>query len=123
MLNKHITAAFSVLVLASSIASAAPSDNAAAVAAAGSTSVIDVQSCDKPAYPNRWVDQGTSGNVVMDVLVGADGTVLESKLVQSSGHRYVDTASVRAVETCKAKVAATQSSPSWSRLTYAWVIQ
>jgi protein TonB len=123
MFTKHFAAALSSLLLVSSVASANPSDNAAAASSATTASALDMQACEKPAYPTRWVDDGTSGNVVMDVLVGADGTILESKLVQSSGHRRVDNASVRAVEHCKAKVTSAQAAPAWSRLTYAWVIE
>jgi TonB family protein len=123
MLTKKLTAVFSFLMVASSVALADPADNAAAASSVTSAGGIDVQACSKPAYPTRWVDDGTSGNVVMDVLVGADGTVLESKLVQSSGYRRVDHASVRAVEHCKVKVDSAQSAPAWSRLTYAWVIE
>lgn len=123
MFTKKSAAVLSSLLLASTIASAQPSENTAAAASAAPASAIDAQACSKPAYPTRWVNDGTSGNVVMDVLVGADGTVLESKLVQSSGYRYVDHASVRAVESCKVKVSTAQAAPSWSRVTYAWVIE
>ena len=123
MFNKNFAAVFSCLLLASSIASANPSQTIDTAPSAEPVAAVDVQACSKPDYPARWINDGTSGNVVVDVLVGPDGTVLESKVVQSSGYRLVDHASVRAVEHCKLKVSSTQASPSWSRLMYAWVIE
>jgi protein TonB len=111
MFNKNFSAVLSFLALASSVASAE------------SRVAVNMQACQKPDYPGRWVEDGTSGNVVMDVLVGADGTVLESKVVQSSGYRRVDNASKRAVESCKMKVDSASATPSAVRLTYAWVIE
>lgn len=124
MFNTKFAAVLSSLLLASSVASAKPADNLATVQSAASVDTsVDAQACNKPAYPSRWVDQGASGNVVVDVLVGTDGTVLESKLVQSSGYRHVDRASVRAVEGCKLKLSSAQAAPSWSRVKYEWVIE
>jgi TonB family protein len=123
MFNKNVSTVLSFLALASIVASSNAADMMSATQSPQSNAAIDVQACDKPYYPERWIDNGTSGNVVMDVLVAADGTVLESKVVQSSGYRRVDNASKHAVESCKAKVVSTMATPSWSRLTYAWVIE
>jgi protein TonB len=123
MFNKNFSIVLSFLALASSVASANAADSMSANQSAESQVAVDMQACAKPDYPARWIDNGTSGNVVMDVLVGADGTVLESKVVQSSGYRRVDNASIRAVESCKVKVDWASATPAWSRLTYAWVIE
>jgi protein TonB len=123
MFNKNFSAVLSFLALASSVASANAADMLSANPSAESRVAIDMQACSKPYYPGRWIEDGTSGNVVMDVLIGADGTVLDSKVVQSSGYRRVDKASIRAVESCKVKVDSASATPAWSRLTYAWVIE
>lgn len=123
MFNKNFSAVLSFLALASSVASANAADTMSANQPAESHVAVDMQACHKPDYPGRWIEDGTSGNVVMDVLVGADGTVLASKVVQSSGYRRVDNASIRAAGSCKMKVDSASATPSWSRLTYAWVIE
>lgn len=82
---------------------------------------IDPQDCAKPDYPIRWQNEGEGGSVVVAFLVGADGRVLESKLVQSSGYVRLDRASVRAVERCR--FAAAPASPAWSKVRYSWVME
>jgi protein TonB len=123
MFYKNFSAVLSFIAMTSIVASANAADVASANGSAESRVAVDTQACAKPEYPGRWIDNGTSGNVVMDVLVAPDGTVLQSKVVQSSGYRRVDNASIRAVESCKMKVDSALATPAWSQLTYAWVIE
>ncbi|HEU4777565.1 MAG TPA: TonB family protein [Telluria sp.] len=82
---------------------------------------VDPKDCAKPEFPARWLNEGDSGNVVVAFLVGADGKVLESKLVESSGFPRVDRASIRAGAACKFKPASDLSAASWAKVKYTWV--
>jgi periplasmic protein TonB len=93
--------------------------------AAGANATVDPKDCETPEFPARWQNEGDSGNVVVAFLVGADGKVLDSKLVESSGIVRVDRASVRAGARCKFQpgVAANgQAAASWAKVKYTWVI-
>lgn len=83
---------------------------------------IDPKECDKPDYPARWINEGDTGNVVVAYLVGANGKVLESRLVESSGYPRIDRASLRAGASCKFNGGASgQSAASWAKVKYTWV--
>ncbi|UUZ51337.1 energy transducer TonB [Massilia sp. B-10] len=73
------------------------------------SATLDPSDCAKPEFPARWLNEGDNGNVVVAFLVGTDGKVLDSKLVESSGYPRVDRASIRAVTSCKFKPASDQS--------------
>lgn len=83
---------------------------------------VDPKDCVKPNFPARWVNDGDSGNVVIAFLVGADGKVLDSRLVESSGFLNLDRASIRAGAGCKFKPANDQSAASWAKVKYTWVV-
>ncbi|AHF04446.1 energry transducer TonB [Marichromatium purpuratum 984] len=50
-----------------------------------------------PRYPRRARRQGVEGRVLIRVVVGADGRVGATTLIESSGHRLLDDAALRAV--------------------------
>ncbi len=52
-----------------------------------------------PPYPRLARRRGLEGKVLMDVLVGVDGKVLDIKITQSSGYRILDRASLKTVQT------------------------
>ncbi len=83
---------------------------------------VDPKDCTTPDYPARWLNEGDSGNVVVAYLVGADGKVLDSRLLESSGFARVDRASVRAGASCKFKPASDQSAASWAKVKYTWIV-
>jgi protein TonB len=93
----------------------------AIAAGTAATPSVDTLDCAKPDYPIRWQNEGDSGSVVVAFLVGADGRVVDSKIVQSSGYVRVDRASVRAVERCK--FAAAPAGQAWSKVRYSWVME
>jgi TonB family protein len=56
------------------------------------------------------------------VLVDADGSVKQAKVVESSGHRALDRASLRASYTCKFGAAGKDNGePGWSTVQYKWI--
>ena len=79
--------------------------------------------CSIPDYPAAWVDDGLQGTVRLALLVGPDGTVKDTKVVSSSGHRELDKASRRAGANCKfgAPPKDSSSAPGWTTVQYLWV--
>jgi protein TonB len=81
-------------------------------------------SCTVPNYPVSWQDDNLMGNVRLAVLVGADGSVQDAKVVKSSGHRLLDRASLRAGYTCKFGASSKNgdSTSFWTTVQYKWVV-
>lgn len=50
-----------------------------------------------PPYPERAVEQGRTGTVILEVLVGLDGKPVSVTIAQSSGQRDLDRIAVRHV--------------------------
>lgn len=96
---------------------------AAPVMAAEQAAKVDT-SCAKPEFPARWMNEGDGGNVVIAFLVGTDGKVVQSKVLESSGHRRLDRASVKAGERCTFKPAARdgKAATGWAKVQYSWVV-
>ncbi|KQZ30289.1 energy transducer TonB [Duganella sp. Root1480D1] len=80
-------------------------------------------SCGIPDYPVTWIDDGLQGTVRLALLVGADGSVKDKKVVATSGYRELDKASLRAGGTCKFGAAAKDSgrAPGWTTVQYTWI--
>jgi TonB family protein len=77
--------------------------------------------CGMPAYTADLKDDYLQGTVRLAVLVDADGSVKQAKVVESSGHRALDRASLRASYTCKFGAKGTDGAPSWSTVQYKWI--
>lgn len=79
--------------------------------------------CSGPDYRKAWVEDDLEGTVSLSVLVSADGSVKDAKLVESSGHRVLDKASLRASSTCKFGAPASRptSAAEWTNLQFKWV--
>jgi protein TonB len=93
--------------------------------AADRTAKLDPKDCEKPEFPVRWQADGISGgDVLVAYLVGSDGKVMDSKVVQSSGTARIDRASVKAGARCKFEPGAKngQAEPSWAKVRYTWLI-
>ncbi|WP_342113530.1 energy transducer TonB [Pseudoduganella sp. OTU4001] len=93
--------------------------NAAETAAAPNTAI-----CSTPNYPTAWIKDGLEGTVHLALLVEADGSVKERKVVSSSGHRELDKATLRAGANCKFGAApkGSDSKPGWTTVQYQWVV-
>jgi len=91
--------------------------------AAEPTSAATPANCSIPDYPAAWVDDGLEGTVRLALLVGADGSVKDTKVVRSSGYRELDKASARAGANCKFEAKAkSASAPGWTTVQYLWVV-
>jgi periplasmic protein TonB len=102
--------------------SSAPSPPAPAV---HTSAVADVSACAKPRYPESSLSDEEQGTVTLAFLIGADGTVLDSRVEKSSGSRALDSAARNALSLCKFKPATTDGKPeqSWTRMQYAWKLE
>jgi periplasmic protein TonB len=91
--------------------------------AAEPTSAPTSANCSVPDYPATWIDDGLEGTVRLALLVGADGSVKDTKVVRSSGYRELDKASARAGANCKFEAKAKGSNaPGWTTVQYLWVV-
>ena len=88
--------------------------------ARSSTVVADARDCPTPTYPERSYRNGETGTVLLSLLVGNDGRVIESKVQKSSGFPELDKATRKAVVQCKFKPADGQTEPVWTKMVYAW---
>ena len=77
--------------------------------------------CSTPAFTSDLKDEYLQGTVRLAVLVDPDGSVKQSRVVESSGHRALDRASLRASYTCKFGAAGKDGEPSWSTVQYKWI--
>jgi protein TonB len=114
----RIAAVASTLLLIASAANAANADNAT-----DASTHQKLTDCAVPYYPADWQDEGVQGNVRLAVRVGADGEVREAKVVESSGYRALDKASLRAGYSCKFGTASkhADSASEWTTVQYKWV--
>ena len=94
-----------------------------AMAAGSSVARLDTSACDKPNFPDRWISEGDGASVIVGYLVGSDGKVVDSKIVQSSGFAHIDRASERAGARCRFVPAQGNSSDAaWTKVKYSWVV-
>ena len=85
---------------------------------------VDKDSCETPEYPAIWQNEDQQGAVKVALLVGADGNVVQAKVVESSGYTTLDKASLRAGVKCKFKPVAKDSdiAQAWVKVQYSWVL-
>lgn len=85
----------------------------------------DFNSCAKPQYPHDDFAAGHQGTVTLGFLVGADGTVSDSKIVKSSGFVPMDEAARAAIVKCHFSPALAGDKPvaHWTRVQYVWSLK
>ncbi|MFZ6657517.1 energy transducer TonB [Undibacterium sp. TJN19] len=83
---------------------------------------VDKQSCEKAVYPKAALMNEETGTVVLSILVGADGTVVDSKVEKSSGSKALDKATQKIYSSCTFKPGAKDGKPqqAWTKLEYVW---
>jgi protein TonB len=84
--------------------------------------VVDSRSCKTPEYPSASKRLEETGTVVLNFLIGADGSVLQSKVESSSGHERLDEAARAALSLCKFKPGTVdgKAEESWHNFKYVW---
>lgn len=87
--------------------------------------VVDAGACAKPEYPRAALRNEETGTVTLAFLIGADGTVQDSRVERSSGHRRLDEAARAALSLCRFTPATVDGrpEPAWARLEYVWRIE
>jgi protein TonB len=87
--------------------------------------VVDARACSKPEYPPQSLRAQEEGLTVLQFLIGADGTAIESKVEKSSGFRRLDEAARRGLSLCKFRPGTEDGKPvqSWARIEYQWKIE
>lgn len=105
------------VLLALSLVSVFGAVNAAEVAP-----VVEKQTCEKAVYPKSALMNEETGTVLLSVLVGPDGSVVDSKVDQSSGSKTLDKAAVKIYSSCKFKPAMKDGKPqqAWAKLEHIW---
>ena len=109
-------------ILASLAGCAAPT---APLAIAATPAVAVFGSCpQKPAYPEAAKRESREGTVALSFLIDADNSVLESKVMRSSGHADLDEAARVGLAKCKFKAATHNGNPvrEWAEIKYVWTI-
>ncbi|UCE32104.1 MAG: TonB family protein, partial [Burkholderiales bacterium] len=96
---------------------AAAASAPAAPASTGPTTSADWSGNEPPRYPAAARRMGDEGEVRLDVLIGADGSVKEVRLSASSGSPLLDEAAMRTVRTWRFKPATANGVPveAWYR--------
>lgn len=84
--------------------------------------IAEARNCPPPPYPINAYRNGETGTVLLALLVGSDGRVVESKVQKSSGSPELDKAARKALSLCKFKPADGQTEPAWANLAYVWSI-
>ena len=86
------------------------------------SAVVDAGKCAKPEYPPASIRAQETGLVVLQFLIGADNTVIDSKIERSSGFRRLDEAAKRGLSLCKFKAGTEEGKAvqSWARIEYLW---
>lgn len=84
--------------------------------------VVDASACSKPDYPKNSLRNGDTGTVTLQLLVGVDGRVTDSRVEKSSGFRELDRAAQTGLSLCKFTPETLEGVPraSWTRMQYLW---
>jgi protein TonB len=87
--------------------------------------VVDFNTCARPEYPKNSLRNEETGVTQLQFLIGADGSVKESKLQKSSGFRDLDRAAQNALSRCRFKpgMANGVAQESWTNVQYVWTLE
>ncbi len=82
--------------------------------------VVKASACRQPEYPPVSERLGEAGTVVLQMLVGIDGKVTESRIETSSGFERLDKAAQQALSRCRFTPGSVDGKPepSWAPLKY-----
>jgi TonB family protein len=64
---------------------------------AGASSGTDVASIPRPIYPKESRKRGEQGTVLLEVVIGSDGSIGEIKIIQHPGHERLVSAAIEAI--------------------------
>lgn len=86
---------------------------------------IKLKSCAKPEWPKESLRREETGKVKLEFLIGLDGKVLESKVLESSGHPLLDLAAQDGLAKCEFTPPASvgRTEPTRTQVQYVWTLQ
>ena len=86
--------------------------------------LANASNCVTPDYPARAARIGETGTVTLALLVGANGAVINSRLLTSSGSRELDRAAQSALSSCAFQPAVEGgiAQEGWARISYVWTL-
>jgi protein TonB len=89
--------------------------------AAEVAATFDAKTC-KAEYPKASLMNEEEGAVTLSFLVAADGSVVDSKIEKTSGHKNLDKAAVKGLSACKFKPGTKDGAPAqtWAKVDYVW---
>jgi periplasmic protein TonB len=78
--------------------------------------------CVAPSYPRRSIMNNEQGVSQLELLIGADGRVRESRVAQSSGFFRLDQAALQALSACEFEPERVNgvARQAWARIRYVW---
>ncbi len=81
--------------------------------------------CARPAYPVVAQARNEAGTVVLQLLVGSDGRVVDSRVAESSGYAKLDEAAQAALSRCHFTPGTVDGVPevAWANLKYTWRLE
>ncbi len=85
----------------------------------------DLPKCAPPIYPRSAQRNEAQGTTMLSFLIGADGTVRDSKIKKTSGHADLDLAAQTALSRCAFKplMAGGKAVESWTDVSYVWSLR
>ena len=78
--------------------------------------------CATPTYEDKFITREEEGIVKLALQIGADGKVVDAKIVNSSGFANLDKASLSAVHGCSFTANTTETSLTPSNISFKWVL-
>lgn len=86
---------------------------------------LNFASCAKPMYPAEAIKAKREGTVEFSFDVGADGSLLGSKVDKSSGHADLDETALAALNKCKFNPASQDGKPiaESAKVKYVWTLK
>ena len=96
-----------------------------AAAPVATKAAVQFPSCPKLVYPQQSRRDEHTGAVTLGFLIGADGTVRDSRVDQSSGHVLLDEAARAGIAKCTFKPAMENgvAVEHWTPVRYVWVLK
>ncbi len=81
--------------------------------------------CVAPSYPRRSIMNNEQGVSQIELLIGADGRVRQSRVAQSSGFFRLDQAALQALSACEFEPERVngEARQAWARLRYVWRLE
>jgi len=82
---------------------------------------LDFSTCPRTAYPADARQRTMTGALTLGLLVRPDGTVRETRLVRSSGHPELDSATRKAMAACRFLDGPVKpTADEWATMDYVW---